>query len=484
MKLYELITKDEYTEWHAPLEIDINSITCDVDKATRGVLLIITNPSKITTLNYINEECVLIVGENITLPYDLQYVRVKNVRLTAAYACSRFYHFESLDLKIIGVTGTNGKTSTATFIKHALKGGGIPTGFIGTGMITVSDEIISDTNYSMTTPDPWDLFRILAIMQKRGCRAVVMEVSSHALELCKVAPITFEYAVFTNLSPEHLDFHQSYESYYLAKKKLFGQCKRAVINIDDPMARRLADECCCEMIKVGAVWRGDHYATGIRCRGEDGVEYLYHGKDFVFGMRLMTPGIYNVYNSMLAIAVSVDMGIKPVEVKRALSAVRVLPGRYEIIKDDVTVIIDYAHTPGALEAFLQSVRGSMTGTEQLITIFGSGGERDREKRPRMAAISERYSDLTVVTSDNSRGEEPDAIISDIVSGFTTQRYKVITDREAAIRESILSAGVGDTVAVVGKGCERYSIDRNGYHPFDERKIINDALLERKKQVVL
>ena len=484
MKLYELIAVNEYIEWHAPTETDINNITADPRKAKCDTLLIITNSRKITTLNYINEECVILTDESIPLPDGVQYVRAKNVRLVAAYACSRFYHFDSLGLKIIGVTGTNGKTSTATFIKHALEGGGIPTGFIGTGMITACDEIISDTSYSMTTPDPWDLYRILAIMQTRGCRAVVMEVSSHALELCKVAPISFEYAVFTNLSPEHLDFHKSYESYYLAKKRLFGQCKTAIINVDDPMARRLADECNCRMIKVGAVWRGDHYASRIRCRGENGVDYLYHGNNFVFEMKLMTPGIYNVYNSMLSIAVAVDMGVKPVDVKKALSCIRAIPGRYEIIKDDVTVIIDYAHTSGALEAFLQSVRRTMTGVERLITVFGAGGERDREKRPRMAAISERYSDLTVITSDNPRGEDPEAIISDIVSGFTTAEYRVIADREAAIRESILCAGVGDTVAVIGKGCEGYYIDRDGYHPFDEYKIINGALLERKKQVVL
>ncbi len=481
MKLYEMINEEECCEWGVSRDTDIKNITSTVENLGAGVLLAVTSPKIFPTLNIINKRGILLINADMNAPDGIPYVKVKNVRCVAAYAASRLWRVNYANLKIIGVTGTNGKTSTATFIKRGLESGGIKTGFIGTGMISIGDKIISDPDYSMTTPDPWDLYRILSQMQEAGCGAVVMEVSSHALELYKVEPIVFEYAVFTNFSAEHLDFHITMENYFKAKKKLFRKCKKAVLNIDDPMADRLTDEYRGEAIKVGAVIRGNCYADCIKNLGEHGIEYLYHGHNFSFIMKLKTPGIYNVYNSMLAIAVCTDMGIKPVDVKRALSDIDVIPGRYEIIKDDITVIIDYAHTAAAFKAFLQNVRNTSKGKSKVIAVYGAGGERDREKRPKMAQISERYADLSVITADNSRSEPTDCIIADIVSGFTSGKHIVISDRESAIRESILSAKDGDTIAVVGKGCEGYIIDGNGYRPFNERQIIESALSERRRQ---
>lgn len=480
MKLCELIFKDEYISASLNMEEAVDKVTVKPEECDENTLLIIPGENKNPSLLFNLHARALVCGIDVEVLCNIPIIRVKNSRRCAAYIFSRFSKIDYSRLKIIGITGTNGKSSTAEFTKCALEGCGIKVGVIGTGRILIGGEAKSEDYYSMTTPDPWILYPALKEMEKCGCEAVVMEISSHALALEKVAPIPFDIAVFTNLSKEHLDFHKTTENYYSAKKKLFYQAKLKIINIDDCYGRRLARELQSDKITVGVLWRGEVYSSNIEKHGFDGIRYMYHGKNFTFKLNLHTAGVFNIYNSMLAITAATALGAPPYKVKKALSELVMIKGRYEIIKDEITVIIDYAHTDTALENILRSIREVKRHDQNLTVVFGCGGERDTEKRPRMAKIAETYADQIVVTNDNSRGERTEDIIFDIVSGFEKKRHTVIADRRAAIEYAIKRTERKGIVAIIGKGAELYNIDKDGYHPFDERTIIKEALIERAR----
>ncbi len=480
MKLTDIIKNTEYELIGLCGDEEIMYITTHIKECDKKTLLIIPNSKKAKKISFDNCCAAAVMCDcELVLPSHMPRIIVEDTRIALAYAFSNYYSVNYEKMKIIGVTGTNGKTSTAHFIEEALLSGGAMVGAIGTGRIAINRDILSEENYSMTTPDPSLLYKSLKRMELSGCTHVVMEVSSHALTLHKVDPISFEYGIMTNLSPEHMDFHVNIDDYYNAKSKLFTMCKNAVFNIDDPYCQKAYNDFPGRKISAGVLFRGDVFATDIEDHGFDGIRYLYHGTNFTFAADLKIAGIYNVYNSMLAITVATDMGISPCTIKNAISSLKMIEGRFEIIKDDITVIIDYAHTDSALECILKSI-GFAKGKGRLTVLFGAGGERDKEKRPRMAKATEKYADKIVVTTDNSRNEDPLDIICDIIRGFEKKSYTVCPDRAQAIREAILDARSGDTVAIIGKGHERYNIDKTGYHSFDERNIINDSLLERKK----
>lgn len=473
MKLKDLIREGEYVSCELDFETEVVNITSESTLINSGTLFVIPNSNKIPDFK-INPLAVLCAND-AEIPEGIPTVRAKEIRRLISFVYFRFYGIKVGKMKMIAVTGTNGKTTTASFIEKILTYTGNRVGFIGTGKIAIGDRVLSGENYSMTTPDPELLYRVLSLMQNDGCEAVVMEASSHALALDKLAPLEFDYGVFTNLSSEHLDFHPSKEEYFLAKKKLFQKCKCAVLNIDDPYARRLSEDFNGRVIRAGVLWRGDIYATQIENTPPDGLKYLYHGRNFIFFMRLQTSGIYNVYNSLLASAVCIDMGIKPKDAKIALSEIPFVEGRFEIIKDRVTVIIDYAHTDSAFESVMKNLSAMKHEQNRLTVLFGCGGERDRQKRPKMASIAEKYADRVIVTSDNSRGEDPMSIISDITLGFTKENYEIIENRREAIIHAVTTANDGDIVALIGKGAEKYNIDSNGYSHFDEKEIASFAL---------
>ncbi len=481
MKLSEILKGMEYELLLLSGEEEITNITTSPSECGKNTMLIISNAKNIRYEELADKSFLCVMcSPDASVPSHMPRIIVENARSALAYAYSNFYLIDYTKLKVIGITGTNGKTSTASFLERILKDNGIKVGLIGTGRISIDGEILSEENYSMTTPDPSLLYKSLKDMELSDCRYVIMEVSSHSLALHKVDPIPFEYAVMTNLSEEHLDFHSDIEDYFLTKCRLFSLCKTAVFNIDDAYCRRAYNEYTGRSIASGVLFRGDNYATHIEKRGFYGVEYLYHGKGFTFGAKLSVAGIYNVYNSMLAISVAVDIGIPPYKVKEAVASLELIEGRFEIIKSDITVIIDYAHTSQAFFEVLKNISEAKEGGE-LTVVFGAGGERDKGKRPKMAKTAEDFADKIIVTSDNSRGEEPLRIIEDIVSGFKRKRHSVCQDRRAAIRKAILEAHTADTVAVIGKGHEKYNIDITGYHTFDEREIIRSALLERKNE---
>lgn len=478
MRICDIISPDEYLFSEVNTELTFNKITMDISTAGEEDILIIPNSLKMPVISDQAPPLVTICDTNASLPDFFATIRVRNPRLAMAKA---FYRFEQIDLsrvKLIGVTGTNGKSGTSEFIKKVLSECGHKVGFIGTGKIEIDGKIISDKYYSMTTPDPPLLYRSIKEMQLYGCDTIVMEVSSHALALDKLAPLTFDYGILTNLSKEHMDFHINMESYFSEKKKLFSMCHCGVFNIDDEYGKRAYAQAKGRRIAAGILWRGDVWASNIENYGLNGISYIYHQSNFSFKMKLKTAGIYNAYNSMLAAAVCIDMGCKPCDVKQILGNIDCISGRFEIINDKVSVIIDYAHTDIAFNNIMKEL-SAIKGDKYLSVVFGCGGDRDKEKRPKMAKIAERYANSVFVTTDNSRSEDARNIIADITRGFEGGRYQVIENRKDAIRTAILTANDGDIIAIIGKGCEGYFIDKEGYHDYNEKEIIRNALSERR-----
>lgn len=482
MKLKDLIRSSEYIYSSLDLDTEISAIATSMENITEGCIYILENSRRMPSpLAFECEPLAILADEEAKIPEGIKKITVKNARLSSSLIHSRFWNPDYSRMKIIGVTGTNGKTTVATMIYRILSFAGHKTGFIGSGKIEIQGMRVSESNYSMTTPDPERLYKVIKKMECEGCEFVVMEVSSHALALEKVTPIRFEYGVFTNLTPEHTDFHSSMEDYFETKKKLLKNSKVAVINIDDYYGRRAAKEIPENIITAGVLWRADYYATNVENRGLSGISYYLHAENFCYKTNLLLPGLYNTYNSLLASAVCINAGVKPCTVKRALSKIEKINGRFEVINGKIRVIIDYAHTPFALENILRNLR-YIKGNGKLTVVFGCGGERDRSKRRKMAEIAEKFADKVIVTEDNSRNEEPADIINDILKGFAKDTYTVCPDRKSAIRRAILESSPSDIVAVIGKGAEEYNIDKDGYHPFSEKEIIYEALAEYSDKV--
>ena len=478
MRISKIIKREEYLLCEISDELEFNQIKTDIYNLDKGDILFILSDEKTPDFSLINIlPLAVICSPKTILPDFISTIRVDNPRRAWANACFRYQNFLIGSTKIIAVTGTNGKSTTASLIRHILASLGHKVGFIGTGKIEIDGKALTDENYSMTTPDPPLLYQSLKQMISEGCDVVVMEVSSHSLALEKLAPLTFDYGVFTNLSPEHLDFHGDMENYFETKLKLFSKSICSVFNIDDEYCRRAYSLCEGRKISTGILWRGDVWACNIQSRDFLGIEYFYHGNSFSFKASLPLPGIYNAYNSMLAATVCIDMGCKPCEVKEALSHCPAIDGRFEVINDSVLVIIDYAHTEFAFRNIMRELWANKRG-RHLTVVFGCGGNRDRSKRPRMAEIAEQFADRIIVTADNSRNERTKNIISDIIKGFEKGSYEIKENRTDAIRCAILEADDGDMVAIIGKGPEKYNIDKNGYHRFNEREIILSALSER------
>ena len=480
MKLSELIYDDELIQCESDKGIEIKKIVTNPNDVDEDTLLIIPNIEKVNSDIHFKVLPIAIASESPEkLTVEVPKLKLINARASVAKAYYRFYNIENIRFKTIAITGTNGKTSTARFIKKILEECEKKVGYIGTGTIEIGDQTITEPNYSMTTPDPELFYSVLNRMNDEKCDVVIMEISSHALALEKVCPMTFDYAIFTNLSSEHGDFHKTIQEYFDAKCKLFKQCRNAIFNIDDEYARRaykLSDAA--KKITVGAIHKGDIFATHVENKGADGTSYLYRAEGYMFRMSIGIPGIYNVYNSMLAAAVCIDIGCPPYIAREAVRKLKCISGRFEIIKSDITVIIDFAHTEHAFKCFLREAK-KIAGANALSVVFGCGGDRDREKRPKMATIAELYADRIFITNDNPRNELPEEIAADIFRGFTKTTHDLILDRKEAIEKAISTSLPGEVVAIIGKGAEKYMIDKDGYHTFDEKIIISEALRERR-----
>ena len=461
-------------------DIEIREISCEPQRCGEGILTVIYKRIGRGQNDYVMPNDAITVCESDDNIVGGIVIRVSKARYALSMLCSNFSKIDYNKLTFIGITGTNGKTTTATLCERILKYAGINVGFIGTGRIEYMGEILADTDYSMTTPDPTVLFPVIRKMQALGCTHIVMEVSSQAISLSKVIPIKFKVGAFLNLSEEHLDNHGSMEEYYRAKLSLFKNTEIGVFNADDTYSTKAKTHSGISIFKtIGIINDADLGVCELNDLKDEGYEYILRSGDLYFKLRQHLPGAFNVYNVLFAVAITEVVGIKNSLIRRAINEIYLVEGRCEIIKDEIRVIIDYAHTPCAMTEIISFAKSISYGN-RVITLFGCGGERDRGKRPLMARAAEKHSDLLFITEDNSRREDPDIIIADIVSGIhNMERVRIIPDRECAIKEAILSANTGDTVLIVGKGNESYNDKEGKKRAFDERAIVKNALLMRK-----
>lgn len=500
MKLSCLLYEGEYSSLCQASEVEVGEIVTDTSKITDGCVFICLCGTRYNThkiLPFIEKKgaSAIIVeeGESYESSLSTPIFTVKSTRLALSFAYARFYSNPQNDLRIIGITGTNGKTSSSYILRSVLRRAGYKVGLIGTVECLIENRSYSlpdntqnaDKLKTMTTPDPEVLYKILRLMADEKIDFVVMEVSSHALTQKKTAPIFFELGIFTNLAPEHLDFHVDMESYMRAKAELFKSCKCGIFNIDNDYSERIIAESKCEIVRCSVAGDGDFYATDVKLLGSRGVEYLYRGDNIRISLKSKMPAVFTVYNSLLAITASLKLGVPIETAKEALSLMSSVSGRMERIHlgredDEFSVFIDYAHTESALRNILSTIRSFRRGNERIVLLFGCGGNRDRSKRAPMGRAAEELADFTIVTSDNSRNEPPRQIIKDILSGMNDiNRRRVIMNRQAAIEYAIINAKRNDIIVLAGKGHELYRIDKNGEYFFDERKIVSEALEKRR-----
>lgn len=475
--------------------VEISSIVTDSRKAVKECLLICIRGIHTDGHEYIEQAiqngCVAVLAEEgraVTVRSDVTVLHTKSTRRAAAMFYNAWYGDPISHLHLIGVTGTNGKTSITYLIRAILESAGYRCGLIGTVTCESMGRQINsrsdDPLANMTTPDPEVLYGMLAEMVRDGVEYVVMEVSSHALALEKVAPIVFDVGIFTNLTAEHLDFHQTMEAYAEAKAKLFTKSRISIINYDSPYASEMESHALGNVIRCSQKILTDACASDVRF-SENGVKYDLHYRGKTATIRSPIAGLFTVMNTMQASLAARALGVDFETIQKTLLAVRGIKGRMEFVELDTKefrVLIDYAHTPDALKRLLQSAQRIKKPTGRVILLFGCGGDRDRSKRVEMGRIASLYADLVIVTSDNSRGEEPLDIIREICQGICPQSaYRVIPDRREAIRCAVLQAKQDDLILLAGKGHEEYEIIRNKKLPFLEREIVRTAFAERTQQ---
>jgi len=414
------------------------------------------------------------IAEDIKSRYpQINIILVENTRITQAETARKFYGYPDKKLKIIGITGTNGKTTTSHIIAQFLEAYGKKTGIIGTTGYKIGDKVISE---GRTTPDAIQWFSLLDRFRKEGAEFVVAEISSHALDQYRVYGTEFDAAVFTNLSHDHLDYHKTLEEYFLAKRRLFEQLsleKPAVINADDKYGKRLIKEFK-NAVSFGKDPNADLRIVDYKlCDSQTCIDFEYKGKRF--GIKSLLLGDFNVYNMAAALLTLIEIGI-PIEflIEKA-PFIKPVRGRFEVIeKNGIKVIIDYAHTPDAMENVLKSI--NKIKEKRVITVFGAGGDRDREKRPLMGKVAQKLSDIVVITSDNPRSEDPMDIIRDIKTGLTSEKNIFVEiDREKAIEKAINMAEKGDIILIAGKGHETYQIIGNKTIHFDDKEVAKKYL---------
>jgi UDP-N-acetylmuramoyl-L-alanyl-D-glutamate--2,6-diaminopimelate ligase len=457
-------------------DVEIKNIAYDSRKVEEGSLFVAVKGFKSDGHAYIENAfekgAVLAVGEE-DRDCD-RYVKVESARKFLAASSAAFYNNPAKDLKIVGITGTNGKTTISYLIKQILELKGCKCALIGTNQIMIGDEAYPSER---TTPESRELQELFAKMRDAKVEYVIMEVSSHSLELDRVYGIEFETAVFTNLTQDHLDFHKTMENYAAAKAKLFKMSKSAVINADDIYSHVML-ESAVNTITYSIENESDLKAENIRFSPR-GVIFDAGFKGVSQLMRLGIPGRFSVYNALGAIGAALALGLGLDDAQKGLILARGVKGRLEVVPTatDYTIIIDYAHTPDGLENVISAVKGFAEG--RVITLFGCGGDRDRGKRPIMGEIAERLSDIAIVTSDNPRSEEPKAIIDEILTGMKGDNHIVVENRKEAIQKAISIAQKGDIVILAGKGHETYQILKNETIHFDEREIVKETVMSMK-----
>ena len=484
MLLQYLVEDLENKEVNGDLNIQINKIEYDSKKIEKGDLFVAIAGFNEDGHEYIKEAIekgavAIVISKDHSVKEEekVTYIKVEDTRIALAKISSTYYDNPASKLKIIGITGTKGKTTTAYMIRDILLASGKKTGMIGTIYNTYGDKKIEATR---TSPESLDLQKLLKDMVDSKMEYVVMEVSSHALDLNRVYGIHYIIGVFTNLSEDHLDYHKTMENYLNAKAKLFENSDFAIINADDIYAPKLEKMIKCKTAKFGLDNEANITAVDIRINNNY-VDFKMYINKMLQTVTVNIPGRYTVYNALAAIAVTSMLGAQMEEILVALANIRV-PGRSEVvdIAKTFSVIIDYAHSPASLEAILLNTKKYSKG--RIICVFGCGGDREVEKRPLMGEIAGKYADFTVITTDNPRNEDPKNIMNNIEEGIKKTRgmYKVIENRKEAIKFAMRIAWKNDTIIIAGKGHETYQILKNNKKiKFDEREIVKEIAKEMK-----
>jgi len=484
MILKDLLAKVNTEKAQADMDIEIHGVSYDTRTLQAGMLFVAIRGLESDGHDYIGEAvqkgAVCVICEQAP-DIQIPYVIVEDSRRALAVISAVWFGEPALKLKLIGVTGTNGKTTVTNLIKSVVeKCSGAKVGLIGTNAIMIGGEEFPAQH---TTPESYEIQKWLAKMVEEGCEYVVMEVSSHALYLDRVYGIQFEVGVYTNLTQDHLDLHGTMDNYAQAKAKLFTISNHAAINIDDEYAQVMIDAAKCPVLKYAVKDdTADLVAKSVKLRA-DSVDFCALTIGQLHRASLGIPGMFSVYNALAALAAAMLLGFDIENAAAVLETCSGVKGRAEIVPTgrDFTVLIDYAHTPDALENIIAAVREGSPG--RMVTLFGCGGDRDSKKRPMMGAAAARLSDFVIVTSDNPRTEEPGVIIEEILSGMAGIKTpkKVIENRREAIHWALKNAKPGDVLILAGKGHETYQIFGKEKTHFDEREVVAEFFKENPSE---
>ena len=484
MKLTQLLEHLQYEVIQGNDEITVTELVNDSRKVCEGSVFVCISGAVSDGHSYVEEvaekgAAAVIVEKDVKMPDCLTVIKVSDTRYALALMSAAYFGYPADRLKVIGITGTKGKTTTTYMVKSILEGVGHKVGLIGTIEVLIGDKSIPANN---TTPESYTIQKYFAEMVRAGCDSVVMEVSSQGLMLHRTAGIPFEIGIFTNLGEDHIgpNEHKDFEDYKRCKGLLFKQCRLGIANIDDPWYQDVFRNATCQVETFGMSKEADLRATDIEHitrPGYLGVRYHVNGL-MDFDVEIDIPGDFSVYNSLTAIAVCRHFNVPVENIKNALKVAKVR-GRIEMVKvsDEFTMMIDYAHNAMSLESLLHTLRDYHP--ERIVTIFGCGGNRSRTRRYEMGEVSGRMSDLTIITSDNPRFEEPQVIIDDIITGMkkTDGEYISICDRKEAIRYAIEHGRAGDVIILAGKGHETYQEIKGVKYDMDDRNLIKEVLEE-------
>lgn len=485
MYLDQLLEQIEFTCLQGEIHIPVTELVYDSRNMAAGAVFVCISGAVVDGHDFINEvvekgAMAVIVEKELKLPEGITAIYVNDSRLALATMSAEFFGHPAKKLTTIGITGTKGKTTTTYMIKSILENTGKKVGLIGTIETLIGNIVIPSNN---TTPESYMIQKYFAQMVEAGCDCVVMEASSQGLMLHRMAGFTFDYGIFTNLEPDHIGGaeHKDFEDYLRCKSKLFKQCRVGLINIDDEHAKEILEGHTCDIETFGFSENADVRATNIELverPGYLGISYQVEGK-MMLDVNMNVPGKFNVYNSLCAIALCRHFGVSNNEITNSLKSVNVR-GRVELVPvaGDYTLMIDYAHNAMSLESLLTTLKEYKP--KRLVCLFGCGGNRSRSRRFEMGEVSSKLADLTVVTSDNPRWEEPQDIIGDIITGVKKGpgKYVEIIDRKEAIRYCIDHAQTGDVIVVAGKGHEDYQEIKGVKHHMDDRELVTDILAGR------
>lgn len=484
MLLKELLDGIKYELVQGELTQDVDTIIYDSRIKTKQGLFIAIEGFTVDGHRFIetaiqNGAKVVVVQKDIFVKHDVTVIKVVDTRKVMAILANNMYQCPSQKLNLVGVTGTNGKTSITFLLGQILEAYKQKIGIIGTIENRIGEQVIKAER---TTPESIDLQRLFNKMVESNVKYTLMEVSSHALELNRVEGCQFKVGIFTNLTQDHLDFHHTMENYALAKAKLFGLCDKGIINVDSEYAEIILGNSKCDVITYGIEHKADYMAKDI-CITADGVTYKLVTPNDTYEVSVPIPGKFTVYNTMSVIIAAKELGLPMEHILETLKKVKGVPGRIQSFSSErgYSVIVDYAHTPDGLENVLQAITQFAKG--KIITVFGCGGDRDNTKRPIMGEVASKYSNHIIITSDNPRSEEPNKILDQIEVGakkYTTP-YVKIEDRKQAIITALQEATEGDVVLIAGKGHENYQILKDRIIHFDDSEIVREFIKQEATQ---